>query len=504
MARRKSRNKGGKGSKNNPLPEGVRIKNGKVYLKIPRQFRDQAANPVDEADKVTDKPCTPSKSIKPGQAKAAFDRITNLVSASTTNFEAVATSASRQTAVLLERRIETGANWFARNSTPREPGVIVGFDFGTSSSKIAVRDPGGYEDDLAAMEAPQELQSTEHPYLWQAVVWFHPDSLAFSAFPRKEFVALSGFKTGIIGGFGDQPVDKRYQVSRSQAAAAYLALHFAQLFGWLQEAPLFGTHTPDAFLGFSIGIPVAAIDNSQTCKHYKKLVSVAVQLIPSAGNLDLPAIKSALSAASANLPNGFDIVPELAAAIAGYSSQKTARTGAHLLIDVGASTLDMVTFLRVASKKATGIESSVELLGAAALKVAKKAKKPSLEFELACRHQYDVIVKGTRHESRTLTEFKVGREVQIIATGGGRHTPLHRRFINSRATAAPLLGDVPIIYPSPPPAIALKECDTERLLIAYGLTMDVFEKVELLPPSQTPDIPIQPKVQISPTGPEQC
>lgn len=503
MARRRSRNKGGKGSKKEPLPEGVRIKNGKMYVKIPRQLRDPATNPVDEAEELTAKPPGPSKSIKPGQAKAAFDRITKLVSASTTNFEAVTTSASRQTADLIERRIETGGNWFSQNSEPREPGVIIGFDFGTSSSKIAARDPGGYEDDLAAMEAPQELQSTNHPYLWQAVVWFDPDSLAFSAFPREGFVALSGFKTGIIGGFGDEPVDKRYQVSRSQAAAANLALHFAQVFGWLQEAPPFGTHTPDAFLGFNIGIPVAAIDNSETCQNYEKLVSAAVQLIPSAGNLDLPAIKSALSAASANLPNGFDIRPELAAAIAGYSSQKTARTGAHLLIDVGASTLDMVTFLRVASKKATGIESSVELLGAAALEVAKKARERSLEFELACRYQYDAVLKGTRRESRTRTEFKVGREVQIIATGGGRHTPLHRRFINSRATAS-LLGDVPIIYPSPPPAIAHKECDTERLLIAYGLTMDVFEKVELLPPSQTPDIPTQPKVEISPTGAEQC
>jgi hypothetical protein len=438
-----------------------------------------------------------------GQAKAAFDRITRLVSASTTNFEAAVISASHETAELLERRIAEGAKWFLRNSRPQEPGVIIGFDFGTSSSKIAVRDPGGYEDDLTAMEAPHELQSTKHPYLWQAVIWFHPDSLFFSAYPREGFVALSGFKTGIIGGFGDQPVDPRYEVSRAEAAAAYLALHFAQVLGWLQEAPPFGTNTPDAFLGFNIGIPVAAIDNSETCHKYTTLISAAVQLIPSGENLDLSAVRSELSAAGTDLPAGFAIVPELAAAIAGYSSQKTARTGAHLLIDVGASTLDMVTFLRVASKKATGIESSVELLGAAALEVAKKSGETNLEFELACRHQYAVVVKDTQRESRTRTEFKVGREVQIIATGGGRHTELHRRFINSRATAS-LLGEIPIIYPSPSPAIASKECDTERLLIAYGLTMDVFEKVELLPPSQTPDIPIQPKVEITPTGAEQC
>ena len=222
-----------------------------------------------------------------------------------------------------------------------------------------------------------------------------------------------------------------------------------------------------------------------------------------ADELDLSMVRSTFADAHEKTPDGFDLVPELAAAIAGYSSQKTAREGAHLLIDVGASTLDMVSFLRVTSKKATGIESSVELLGAAALEVARRAGEPDLECELACRHQYRELIDASRKESRTRVEFKAGREVQVIATGGGCNTELHKRFIGSRATKE-LLGEVPIIFPSPPAAITDEECDTQRLLLAYGLTMDVFEKVELLPPSQTPNMPLQAKTEISAPGPEQC
>lgn len=304
-------------------------------------------------------------------------------------------------------------------------------------------------------------------------------------------------------GYGDKRANKDIEVTRNEAAIAYLALHAAQVFGWMQSAPPFGGAAPAAYLRFNIGVPVAAIDDSSVCSHYGKIVTAAYELITHADELDLSKVRSTFADARKETPNGFDLVPELAAAIAGYSSQKTAREGAHLLIDVGASTLDMVTFLRVSSKKATGIESSVELLGAAALEVARRAGEPELECELACRHQYKELIDASRQECRTRVEFKAGREIQIIATGGGCNTELHKRFIESRATED-LLGAVPIIFPCPPVAIADKECDTQRLLLAYGLTMDVFEKVELQPPSLTPDMPLQAPKEFAPPGAEQC
>lgn len=501
--RPKEKRKRGKKPNQEAAPPDVSKKGGKLRVKITKEAWEAIKSTTDPENQLSSKTVAPNSSIEPGRAKAAFQRITELVASSTTEFEAPPTAIPEETAATLQRRIALGARWFETHFEPDEPGIIVGFDFGTSSAKIAVRDPMGLEDDLAAIEAPIELQSMNHPYLWRATVWFNPESERFSLYPQTGCVPLAGFKTGIIGGTGNNRVSKHCDVTRVQAAIAYLALHTAQVFGCLQDAPPFGAVAPAAYLRFNIGVPVAAIDNSAVGADYKRIVAAAFKLIPYAWELDLTRIKTEFAEAGPETPDGFDLVPELAAAIAGYSSQKTARTGAHLLIDVGASTLDMVTFLRVASKKSTGIESSVELLGAAALEVARRSGEPQLECELACRYQYKELIDASRQEHRTRVEFKSGREVQIIATGGGCNADLHDQFIKSRATKD-LLGEVPIILPSPPAVIAKKDCDAARLLLAYGLTMDVFEKVELLPPSKTPDMPAKSSTEIVVPGAEHC
>jgi len=46
------------------------------------------------------------------------------------------------------------------------------------------------------------LQSNRHPYLWQSVLWFSPDTEEFSLLPGKGKVALEGFKAGILAGGG--------------------------------------------------------------------------------------------------------------------------------------------------------------------------------------------------------------------------------------------------------------------------------------------------------------
>jgi hypothetical protein len=125
------------------------------------------------------------------------------------------------------------------------------------------------------------------------------------------------------------------------------------------------------------------------------------------------------------------------------------------------------------------------------------------EFSLACRKQFSDVVVTTRSPRRSPREFAPGKEVQVLATGGGRYSWLHKAFI-TRMASPQLLGDVPIIQPEPPKAVASHECDLSRLLLAYGLTMDVFERVELTPPSQTPDIPTRERFEILAPGPEQC
>ena len=75
--------------------------------------------------------------------------------------------------------------------------------------------------------------------------------------------------------------------------------------------------------------------------------------------------------------------------------------------------------------------------------------------------------------------------VQLIAIGGGCKTSLHKELI---ARLHPTLGDLKIVRPSPPEHMTKLKCDASRLLLAYGLTSDIPEQLELRRPSEIPQI----------------
>jgi hypothetical protein len=73
--------------------------------------------------------------------------------------------------------------------------------------------------------------------------------------------------------------------------------------------------------------------------------------------------------------------------------------------------------------------------------------------------------------------------VQLVTIGGGCKTSVHDDFIKR---ILPTLGDLKLLKPSPPANIASIKCDASRLLLAYGLTSDIPEQLELRRPSEIP------------------
>jgi hypothetical protein len=69
-------------------------------------------------------------------------------------------------------------------------------------------------------------------------------------------------------------------------------------------------------------------------------------------------------------------------------------------------------------------------------------------------------------------------------------------------TKVKVLGDLPIIEPSPPAKITDEDCDRTRLLLAYGLTRDEQELLEPRLPSQIGELPIPRASSPEMTGPE--
>lgn len=391
----------------------------------------------------------------------------------------------------VEAAIARGAALFAKRPEPDHSGFIIGCDFGTSSVKIVVRQPYSASDP-AARPTPSALQSTGHPYLWQTVVWFEPEAGRFSLLPAKGAVPLEGFKAGILAGEGGKRVVPELPVTRNEAAAAFLALQLSHCLGWYDAERPLGSQGGDHFLAINVGIPVAAQDDAKTYRDFSHVLGAARDLIGKADNLAHEQVRKAFQASSGLLPAGFDLVPELAAAIYGYANDDLARLGAHILIDVGASTLDTVAFIlhqREGRKLVSAMAAEVDLLGAAAYEAAKQAGFTDQPFRSACIGLFDDVFNYARRSDVAPYDFdqtlRHGKMVQLIAVGGGCKTAVHKDMIER---VHPCLGDLKILSPKPPISLSAGPCDTSRLLLAYGLTADIPEQLELRRPSDIPRI----------------
>lgn len=421
--------------------------------------------------------------------KFAADRVRETVRGSTPELEDRPSEVSQATVDQIRSALERGVAIISSRPEPDfDGGYIVGFDMGTSSLKVAVRQPYRAGDPVAALTAPRELRSDGHPCLWQAVVWYNPATTRFTLTPEAGAIALGGFKTGIVGGHGNSWVLSSIGVTRAEAAVAFMALQIAYVIGWYaQERPL-GPAAGDHFLGFNVGIPVAALDDKPVFDAFKRIVASAYDLAPIADDLNLKDVREVYQNSRPQLPMGFELVPELIAAISGYVAIPTSPAGAHMLVDVGASTLDIVSFNLIERSQVSVFTAGVDLFGAGALEVARLAQIDEGDFKRACDHQFYIVYGSTRSPTRAPNLFDPSRRrrpVQLLITGGGCATSLHKEFIEEMPR---VLGDVPMIRPLPPTQITAEPCDLSRLLLAFGLTRDEGERLEARLPSHIEDL----------------
>ena len=476
---------------------GKKAGNGKARL--PNLPNRVVAKPKPATQPVAITPAVPADPPPPPPptTKQLLERIRVLFGEAPPPIEARPQRALPWVRTAVEECIALGSEIIRAKPEPDHSGYIIGCDFGTSSIKLAVRQPYRAGNPTAARPAPNLLQSNRHPYLWQSVIWFSPDTGEFSLLPGKGKVALEGFKAGILAGGGGNRVLPDLPVTRNEAAAAFLALQLAHCLGWFARSLPLGGDAAKNFLAVNIGIPVAAQDDTKTYRDFRHIVSAARALMPHAICLTHSKVRECYQASTHDLPAGFDLVPELTAAISGYANEPFARDGAHILIDVGASTLDVVAFNLVNRERVAAFAAEVNLLGAAALDAARGDGFPDDLFRRACFEQYDQVFNYARHPRVAPRNFDATlrrNPVQLMAIGGGCKTAVHKEFI---ARVHDTLGDLKLMHPSPPAQMTSIKCDASRLLLAYGLTSDIPEQLELRRPSEIPLINDQQSAPIS-------
>ncbi|MFP3937177.1 MAG: hypothetical protein ACLFVW_02455 [Phycisphaerae bacterium] len=235
----------------------------------------------------------------------------------------------------------------------RHPGkkcdIVVGLDFGTSCTKIILRSPYQYGGRAYAVPFAEAAHDSS-PHLLPSVLRLNQG---------HEFVIGNGgegslyrdIKLHLVRAKTVPPVDGQGdEIAADVLAVAFLALGLRRARDWFlrKQKKLYDRFRLVWHL--NVGLPSADYADENLTKAYRA-VSEAAWLL-SIANLAvtvqtattvLRQVRSGRSPGTGDV--AVEVVPEVAAEATGYARSQRRNEGLHLLVDVGASTLDICTFI---------------------------------------------------------------------------------------------------------------------------------------------------------------
>jgi hypothetical protein len=349
---------------------------------------------------------------------------------------------SNQEMQLAERLRQGGFSEGARNGVraPRKVSIVLGVDFGTTSTKIVARWPYEAGDNAVAVPALDFARAEGHAYLWASRIWLSQNG-EFSLFPMLRASFMGAIKTKLIStcGEGESVLDAGGGViaSADEVATAFLALQIRQAKGWLATArkPLLGDGRPR--ISYNLGFPAASLNKSELRARYQRCAVAAVELAASSPDITLEMVRSALIAAAINTEDSLDrlnirLHPEIAAAVAGFANSMQRESGLYAMVDVGGGTVDCCTFNLFS--EGDGVErcpvfrASVERLGVEAWEICKGDANGEQDF----RFLLDSLIRGIIWDTKKrgyINSARWNTGLPVFLIGGGAFSLPHKERV---------------------------------------------------------------------------
>lgn len=256
--------------------------------------------------------------------------------------------------------------------------ILLGVDFGTSSTKIVVRVP--YYTDTPAFAVP----FGDHAQ--QSLKYLLPTRLFVNNNGYCSLKSMPGttILTDIKLGLMQDPQDRIKPVSgpscdasATTLATAYLALVLRYVRCWFlaEKRGIFGEYSLSWF--FNLGLPAAVDDDAKLHEAFDTLGKAAWLLSRRAGPITIDAAQGAINdikTSRFNADCNFALIPEVIAEVLGYAKSPLRNEGLHLLVDIGASTLDVCSFnlhVRDGDDHFPILTADIDLLGANRLHKAR-------------------------------------------------------------------------------------------------------------------------------------
>jgi hypothetical protein len=233
--------------------------------------------------------------------------------------------------------------------------LVIGLDFGTSASKVVIQAPDLPGRPSFAVDFGS-LSYQSRPYLLPTKLWMTPD---------KEFSLRSGEGTQPINDIKielfskDERFTTKYgpthlSLPPQEIAAIYLALLLRHSRKWFLETKRDYVREFKRFRwSLNLGVPSPCIEDNEENKVFQRVGKAAWML--STLEDELITLESATTELK-HVDNpkywenyeeytcDFDIIPEIAAGAVGYALSNLRREGLHVMVDIGASTVDVCSF----------------------------------------------------------------------------------------------------------------------------------------------------------------
>lgn len=218
--------------------------------------------------------------------------------------------------------------------------LVIGLDFGTLSTRVVVRSP--YVGDGRAVPVYWQVRSDTTSQFLPVGLCEGPDG-GLTLAPDWKQRENGNLKTDLM----DRPDD----LSARGRAAAYLGLALREARGHVldTEKEVYGRYRLRWTV--NLGIPSAGYADHEVRAAFLCVARAAWPLSrrskPITLNAALAEVQTAEGTAGIEADpdlTGVNVIPEIAALVAGYARSQRRREGLHVMMDVGASTIDICGF----------------------------------------------------------------------------------------------------------------------------------------------------------------
>ena len=421
--------------------------------------------------------------------------------------------------------------------------AVIGLDFGTSCTKCVIGVAG-----RAIAVSFEGLTSPDNPYLLPTQLWLAGDR-SVGLRGSSGALPITGIKVGLM----EHP-DRPYALGGGNEAApvvlaaAYLGEVLRYACNWLVTAKRDLLGDVELSWQLNVGLPAKSHDDAGINDAFRRAVHAGWALSQMRGKVYLGVcseVVKAVSGAAHELAgiaaDAVNLIPEVAAEVVGYARSAQRRIGPHLMVDVGATTLDACLFdlseehggysyafyatdirsdlgaWRLHQKRKAAIDPATKGNGAedplkpipksyreypgangAAEQVDREfrdtaeATVQKVAWNAKMKRRSGLVVETERY--RGLERVKEG-EIRVLMCGGGSRVPLYEEAVRAAGKALAPGGKTNLRlkpfnilrgmeFPARLDAPKLRKADFDRLAVAYGLSHSVDNIGRFTPPSE--------------------